>query len=231
MFGESKTLIVVSKDEMAINQLKKIVESDKEKFPSVKVVAWTEKVWNANKKSGNIESKVLFLGDVKGTDKLIPVVDEKYNCNGVKYGWAGKQAVIYTEIKELNAQDKYDVFFGELETLPIPDMLKKRVTPSKAIEEDIEDEAQDIEVDTDIVNEEEDTAVKKKKVSLDAIKKLGGKLKEGTEFVGDMASKAGNGMTSLAQEVFKDRALMKKQMLFYGVIRMCEDGLEEFINS
>ena len=52
MFGMSKTLIVVYKDEMVVNQLKKMVEThdDKEegiigtRDDSVNVVAWTEKV-------------------------------------------------------------------------------------------------------------------------------------------------------------------------------------------
>ena len=81
MFGMAKTLIVVYKDEMVVNQLKKMVEThdDKEegiigtRDDSVNVVAWTEKVWLNNKKAGNITDKVLFLGDISGTDKLIPV--------------------------------------------------------------------------------------------------------------------------------------------------------------
>lgn len=85
MFGMSKTLIVVYKDEMVVNQLKKMVEThdDKEegiigtRDDSVNVVAWTEKVWLNNKKAGNITDKVLFLGDISGTDKLIPVLDIK----------------------------------------------------------------------------------------------------------------------------------------------------------
>ena len=68
---------------MVVNQLKKMVEThdDKEegiigtRDDSVNVVAWTEKVWLNNKKAGNITDKVLFLGDISGTDKLIPVLD------------------------------------------------------------------------------------------------------------------------------------------------------------
>ena len=40
---------------------------------SINIVSWTEKVWLGNKKAGNIKDKVLFLGEIKGTDKLIPV--------------------------------------------------------------------------------------------------------------------------------------------------------------
>lgn len=42
-----------------------------------------------NKKAGNIQGKILFLGDIKGTDKLVPVLDVKFNECGVKYGWGG----------------------------------------------------------------------------------------------------------------------------------------------
>ena len=62
MFGApiSKTLIVVYKDELYANQIKKLIETkdDEEngqsvgtKDDSVKVVAWNEKTWLANKKS------------------------------------------------------------------------------------------------------------------------------------------------------------------------------------
>ena len=86
MFGMAKTLIVVYKDEMLINQLKKMVETNDDigetqvvgtRDNSINIVAWTEKVWLSNKKAGNIKDKVLFLGDIKGSDALIPVVNEK----------------------------------------------------------------------------------------------------------------------------------------------------------
>ena len=77
-----KTLIVVYKDEMLMNQLKKLAETNDDSESgdivsttddSINIVSWTEKVWLGNKKAGNIKDKVLFLGEIKGTDKLIPV--------------------------------------------------------------------------------------------------------------------------------------------------------------
>ena len=65
----AKTLIVVCKDEMLINQLKKFVETNDDKNVdsivgtidgSVNIVSWDEKTWIANKKAGNINDKVLF---------------------------------------------------------------------------------------------------------------------------------------------------------------------------
>ena len=88
MFGMQKTLIVVYKDEMLMNQLKKLIETNDDSEDgapvgttddSINIVSWTEKVWNGNKKAGNIKGKILFLGDIKGTDKLTPVVDIKFD--------------------------------------------------------------------------------------------------------------------------------------------------------
>lgn len=38
---------------------------------SINIVSWSEKVWIANKKAGNIKDKVLFLDDIKAVDYLI----------------------------------------------------------------------------------------------------------------------------------------------------------------
>ena len=63
MFG-AETLIVVYKDEMLANQLKKMVETKDDTEDgkvvgttdnSINIVSWTEKVWLANKKAGNIK--------------------------------------------------------------------------------------------------------------------------------------------------------------------------------
>lgn len=58
MFETKKTLIVVYKDELLMNQLKKMVETrdDSEegvvgtRDDSINIVSWTEKVWLGNKK-------------------------------------------------------------------------------------------------------------------------------------------------------------------------------------
>lgn len=58
MFYEPQTLIIVYKDEMLVNQMKKMIETKDDtddsvtgtRDNSINVVAWTEKVWLANKK-------------------------------------------------------------------------------------------------------------------------------------------------------------------------------------
>lgn len=85
MFNEIKSLIVVYKDELLLNQLRKLVETKDDtedaivgvKDGSVKIVSWNEKIW-LGQKNGTINNKVLFIGDIKETDKLITVLDVKF---------------------------------------------------------------------------------------------------------------------------------------------------------
>ena len=59
MFETKKTLIVVYKDELLMNQLKKMIETHDDAEDgivgtaddSINVVSWTEKVWLGNKKA------------------------------------------------------------------------------------------------------------------------------------------------------------------------------------
>ena len=103
MFNDTKSLIVVYKDEMLLNELRKLVETKDDtaegvvgvKDGSVKIVSWNEKMWLGQKKNGTINNKVLFIGDIKNTDQLIPILDVKFDKYGVMYGWAGNQALIY----------------------------------------------------------------------------------------------------------------------------------------
>ena len=94
---QTQTLIIVYKDEMLANQMKKMIETKDDtddsitgtQDSSINVVTWTEKVWLANKKAGNITAKVLFLGDIKGVDKIITVIDVKFRRHGISYGLVG----------------------------------------------------------------------------------------------------------------------------------------------
>ncbi len=132
MFYEPQALIVVYKDELLANQLKKLVETkddiDEEQTVgttdgSIKVVTWMEKMWLEQKKQGNLNSKVLFLGDIKGTDKLIPIIDVKYDDFGVCYGWAGNQAIVWANPKALK-EEELRKFNEEFSALPVPASLK-----------------------------------------------------------------------------------------------------------
>lgn len=230
MFETKKTLIVVYKDELLMNQLKKMVETrdDSEedvvgtRDDSINIVSWTEKVWMGNKKAGNIQGKILFLGDIKGTDKLIPVIDVKFNDCGVKYGWAGNQAVLFADPKSLTDRKEYDDFLNKLSELPVPAFLKtmKENVVSTETDPELEDvENQEVEVLT-----ENGKVVKPK--TLKFIKAAQGAIESGAEVIG----KVGNQVIMRSEQIFRNKSLMKRQMLFYGVLHLYNDGLEEFMN-
>ena len=143
MYDEPQTLIVVYKDELALNLLKKFVETNDDDTKngkivgtedgSITIVSWDEKMWLEQKKAGNIDSKVLFIGNIKGTDKLAPIIDVKYDRWGVKYGWAGKQAILQVEGTALIKRENYNAFLEEFtkEMLPKKDEEKLPVKIAK----------------------------------------------------------------------------------------------------
>lgn len=223
MYYEPKTLIVVYKDEMLANQMKKLIETKDDtdgeltgtRDSSINVVTWTEKIWLANKKAGNITSKVLFLGGIKGVDSLIPVVDVKFEKHGVRYGWAGNQAVIYAEPDEVKTIDSYYAFYNELKSMPVPQAIKDASKPKTApIKEQPQEEAQPeseekkgfFAMGKDLLKKAEDTIV-------------GGMV--------NMAEKA----SIFTEENFRNKKAVERQMLFYGVINMYNEGLETFMNA
>lgn len=189
---------------------------------SINIVSWTEKVWLGNKKAGNIQGKILFLGDIKGTDKLIPVVDEKFDDCGVKYGWAGNQAVLFADPKVLTDRKAYDDFLNKLSELPVPAFLKtmKENVVSTGMNPELED-AENQEV---VVSAEDGKVIKSKTPKF--IKAAQRAIESGAEAIG----KVGNRVAMRSEELFRNKSLMKRQMLFYGVIHLYNNGLEEFMN-
>ncbi|WP_235342239.1 hypothetical protein [Bifidobacterium boum] len=227
MFETKKTLIVVYKDELLMNQLKKMIETHDDAEDgivgtaddSINVVSWTEKVWLGNKKAGNIQGKILFLGDIKGTDKLIPVIDVKFDDCGVKYGWAGNQAVLYVKPEALTSREGYDEFLKKLSDLPVPSFLK----PMK--EEIVESAGEDAAAEA--VEQEDPEDKKKTPAFLNVAKKAKKVLESGA----DAIEKVGKQVAVKSEEIFRNKSLMKRQMLFYGAIHLYKDGLENFMNQ
>lgn len=200
-FYEPQTLIVVYRDELHVNQLKKLVETkddcDSEtavgtKDGSVQIVAWTEKVWLEQKKAGNINNKVLFLGGIKGTDKLIPVVDIVFDKYGVKYGWAGNQAIIWIEPKALDAEESYKAFLEQLRALPVPKSLKSGLTETCGV----------------------------------PVKSAPGK----NGFWTALAA-LGTNIALATKDAFSNKKLVKQQMLFFGIINLYTNDLERFMQA
>ena len=227
MFYEPKTLIIVYKDEMLANQMKKMIETkdDVEETiigtadNSINVVVWTEKVWLANKKAGNITSKVIFIGDIKGIDALIPVIDVKFDRHGIRYGWAGNQAVIFVSPNEIKSIESFRAVHDDLETLPVPQTIKDALKPN------IHSEAKSkAENDASIVEESAESQDKKgfftKGKSF--AKKVG-------ESIGDTFADVSEKAMIFSEENFRSRKVMERQMLFFGVVCMYNEGLETFM--
>ena len=212
MFEEKKTLIVVYTDELIMNQFRKFVETadDTEdevvgtKDDSLNIIAWDEDVWATNKKAGNIKGKVLFLGSVKGTKELLPVVDTKFDEYGVKFGWAGTQAILAENTDELRQREKYDEFLKVLSDMPIPEDLKVDVNETEEIEETVE--------------EKEETTDSNSK--FDKFLKT---AKKGLKKAEDVASVK-------SEEVLRNKKMMRRQMLYYGLYKVYYEYLEEFMN-
>ncbi len=194
MFGEPTTLIVVYKDELLVNLLKKLIETDDDvdeenivgvKDGSVRIVSWTEKVWLDQKKAGNINNKILILGKVKGWDKLVPILDVKFEKFGIKYGWAGNQALLISEAGLLDDKNEYNLFLDELNKYNIPQSIKS----DKVV----------------IVEEPTKDTV---------FSKVGGFLKK-----------------KIVEPISPEKKKILKQQYFFGIQKLYENDLEEFINK
>lgn len=232
MFYEPQTLIIVYKDEMLANQMKKLIETKDDSAEktvgttdgSINVVAWTEKVWLANKKAGNINERVLFLGNIKGVDNLIPVIDKKFDEHGIIYGWAGNQSVVHACPEKIKSIENYFKFYQELEKLPVPEKIKElvkpNITPEKLEETTSEAPAEEIPVPAEESDEKKRFLDKTK----DFAKKAGSAI--GEAFV-DISGK----VAVFSEENFKNKKLMERQMLFFGAISLYNNDLESFMNS
>ena len=243
-FNDPKTLIVVYTDELYCNYLKKLVETNDDKGEdsvvgtkdgSIHIVAWTDKVWRDQKKAGNINDKVLFLGDIKGTDKLLPILDVKYNEYGILYGWAGNQAILCVDSKALK-KDDYLKFFDKLCELSIPDSMKvSAIKEQKAKDDAAESVAEDEAAATETVAEAEtaaeaDTGDQNKggaaKVAKDAAAAAG-------KFFKLVAGKTKEAASAVEEKVMSvpDYAVVQKQQFIFGIHQLYENHLEAYMNN
>lgn len=222
MFGMAKTLIVVYKDEMVVNQLKKLVETHDDnangdivgtRDDSVNIVTWNEKIWLNNKKAGNINDKVLFIGNIKGTDTLIPVLDIKFDQYGVKYGWAGNQAMLFTDTKVLRDRNEYMGFIAQISELQVPEIIKEPVNTKISVSKNDE-----------MVKKLEIDKIEKKEM------KFFNKAKSSVLKGADVIGKASVNVASKTEDLLRDKNKVTRQMLFYGVINLYKNDLNNFMN-
>ena len=245
MFNDTKSLIIVYKDEMLLNQIRKLIETKDDtedgivgvKDGSVKIVSWNEKMWLSQKKNGTINNKVLFIDEIKETDQLIPILDVKFEKHGVMYGWAGNQAVLTCDPKKLS-ENEYQEFLKEIESLDIPETIKKAnryEDKCDSVESDNKDEHATDEAATEIVEvvRNEDAEAEKKNAGFfDKLKKVAGEVADiGAEKIGEAFDAASKGTEELKRNITRDRTAMKRQLLFYGIINLYNNDLEKFLNS
>ena len=105
-------------------------------------------------------------------------------------------------------------FIEKLSELPVPEMIKK----PKNIKIDIS------EIDEEC--EEVDTVEKKKKPQI-LFNKAKEKIVSGVEVVG----KTGRRVAAKTEDLLRDKGVVTRQMLFYGVVKLYENGLEDFMNA
>lgn len=60
-----------------------------------------------------------------------------------------------------------------------------------------------------------------------ALKPVGDAISSGANAIG----KVGDQIAAKSEEIFRNKDLMKRQMLFYGVVRLYNDYLEQFVNQ
>lgn len=239
-FSEPKTLIVVYKDELMVNQLKKLVETNDDldegsivgvRDGSVRIVSWTEKVWNDQKKAGNINNKVLFIGNFKDTKALIPIMEIKYDKYGIKYGWAGNQGLLVADPTVLSDSKTYNDFIECLKQYNLPDSIRPI---------DSSDEKQDVHSDEHNAPDNSDSGKGEEKVEANPKKKKGftNAIGKTIGFVGKAANTISSGVStafskidSAVDDLPADRRLLAKQQYYLGIMNLYENHLEEFVQK
>lgn len=222
MFGNEETLIVVYKDEMVLNQFKKLAESrnrDQEylaNHPELNIIAWNEKTWLNNKKAGNIRGKILYLGQLKGTKELIPVIDIKFQKYGVCFGWAGNQAALYGNRKNFKTKEEYLEFVSALNECSVPESIKEPINATFGEENDSE-----MQTDEEVVEP----------IETENKKGLFSKLKNGIGKGITLAKEKSSDLIDGWDNLTRSKKAVVRQMLFFGVDNIFKDGLDEFVKS
>lgn len=128
-----RNLAFVTKDELLYQQLKKLVESDDDedevvigtKDGTVRLIRWEEQKWVYRSKTDTVDTKVLVIGDCKGADNGLQLMDVKFDQYGVRYGWVGNRAYVHADLRKIRAKGVYDAFLKELNEMPAPEVIKE----------------------------------------------------------------------------------------------------------
>lgn len=80
---------------------------------SVNATIWTEKQYNDNLATMGTQQHVLFIGDFKASQNIMPNVKIYYNEHTIKYGWLGNKGIIYLPQKGKINKTSYEIFLKE----------------------------------------------------------------------------------------------------------------------
>ncbi len=128
-----RNLAFVTKDELLFQQLKKLVETDDDeaevvigtKDGTVRLVRWEEQKWLYRSRTDTVDTKVLVIGDCKGADSGVKLMNAIYDQYGIRYGWIGNCAYVHADLRKIRAKGVYDAFLKELREMPAPEIIKE----------------------------------------------------------------------------------------------------------
>ncbi len=107
-------LIVVCKDKPILDDVVKILVASGN-IAEDDIEAWEEKTWDAKRKTGPINSKMLFVGDIKDTSSLTCFIDIIYERWGILYGTNPRYAIITAETIYIKDNARYKAFMTDYE--------------------------------------------------------------------------------------------------------------------
>ena len=128
-----RNLAFVTKDELLFQQLKKLIETEDDEAEvvigtrdgTVRLVRWEEQKWLYRSKTDTVDTKVLVIGDVKGADTGVKLMNAIYDQYGIRYGWIGNCAYVHADLRKIRAKGVYDAFLEELRAMPAPESIKE----------------------------------------------------------------------------------------------------------
>lgn len=112
-------LILVCKDKTTLDDVTKILLASGN-ITEDDLETWEEKTWDVKRKTGPINSKVLFVGDIKDTTSLGCFIDIKYERWGICYGYNPRYALITTDTMYIKDNARYKAFLGSYEETVVP---------------------------------------------------------------------------------------------------------------
>lgn len=83
-----------------------------------------EKAWLAQQKEGVFVGKLLFVGNIKGSEALAERIEPQYDRLGIRYGWSGSRAILTASKKGIKRKEDYAELLAELQELSVTEENK-----------------------------------------------------------------------------------------------------------